>query len=98
MPPFDLNLHRLVRLIASLIHLLVDFVGVLHADNPMRTTPVMPTTRTMTMTAEHNDSPTVPVMVVAPGGANVSAVNPRHDVSGAMMAVAIIMITDRQTI
>jgi len=58
----------------------------------------MPTPGSMTMPAEHNDSCAVPVMVMATVGADVSAVNPRHDVSGAMMAIVIIMIVDRQTI
>lgn len=93
-----LDLLGLVRLIASLIDLLVAFVGVLHTDNPMRATPVMPAPGSMTMTAEHNDTSTVPVMVMATMGTDVSAVNPRHNVSGAMMAVVIIMIVDRQTI
>ena len=53
---------------------------------------------TMTMTAEQNDSSAVPVMIVTTVGAHVAAVNPGHDVTGAMMAVAIIVITDRQTI
>ena len=80
------------------VDLLVDFMSTLSPNDPMRATPVMPTTVTMTMTTEHNDSSAVPVMVVATVGTHVTAVNPGHDVSAAMMAIAIIVIADRQTI
>jgi hypothetical protein len=97
MVTLDLYLN-LVRLVDSLVDFLMNLMGVLHLNYPMRATPVMSTIGTMTMTAEYDDSPAVPIMVMATGGANVSAVNPRHNVTAAMMTIVIIMITNRQTI
>jgi hypothetical protein len=48
-----------------LVGLQVNLSNMLDANNPMRATPVMPATVTMTMTAEHDDSSAVPVMVAA---------------------------------
>ena len=94
----NLDLLGLVKFADLLVGLQVNLTNMRGANNPTRATPVMSATGTMAMTAEHDDSSAVPVMVMATGGANVSAVNPGHDVCAAMMAVAIIVIADRQTI